>query len=110
MRRAILAAAALAGGCASLIFAQNSETPAGQQPISVKRQAPAAAKKGDPAAVPPALQKYDFGAQLQALQNVDGSPGAPPGAGATPADGKYRRTSGPKLTFHSAQRQSRPSA
>jgi len=97
MRRAILAAAALAGGCASLIFAQNSETPAGQQPISVKRQAPAAAKKGDAAAVPTALQTYDFGAQLQALQNVDGSPGAPPGAGATPgADGKVPKDFRPK--------------
>ena len=41
--------------------------------MTVKRQPPA--KKSEP--VPQILQNYDFGAQLQALQNVDAmTPGA----------------------------------
>ena len=68
MRRPILAAALVVGGCAPLVFAQTNTPANGQQPVNVKRQPPAV-KKNPP--VPQVLQNYDFGAQLQALQNVD---------------------------------------
>jgi type IV secretion system protein VirB9 len=97
MRRPIFAAAALVGGCASLIFGQTSGTAAGQQPVSVKRQPPPPTKKTQPA-VPPILQKYDFGAQLQALQHVDAmTPSGSAAAGVTPGgDGRVPKDFRPK--------------
>lgn len=74
MRRPSLTAAIVVAGCSSFLFAQTSAPPAGQQsPVTVKRQPPT--KKSQP--IPPILQNYDFGAQLQALQDVDAmTPGA----------------------------------
>lgn len=97
MRRPILASAAVASGCASLIFGQASSSAAVQEPVSVKRQLPLPARKTQPA-VPPVLQKYDFGAQLQALQDVDAmTPGSTTSAGPTPgADGKAPKDFRPK--------------
>jgi len=75
MRRTILAAALVVGGCAPLVFAQTN-TPA-NGPGNVKRPQPAAKKN---APVPQVLQNYDFGAQLQAVQDVDAM--TPSGTGA----------------------------
>ena len=82
MRRPILAAALVVGGCAPLVFAQTNTPANGQQPVNVKRQPPPA-KKNPP--VPQVLQNYDFGAQLQALQDVDAMT-----AGGTAATGSNR--------------------
>lgn len=70
MRRPFLAAATLVvAGCFTFLFAQSNTPVPGQQPaVPVKRQPPAV-KKSQP--VPQVLQNYDFGAQLQALQDVD---------------------------------------
>jgi P-type conjugative transfer protein TrbG len=74
MRRPILASALSVVGCASLVFGQTVAPASEQQPpVSVKRQPPPA-KKNQP--VPELLQKYDFGAQLQALQDADAMPPA----------------------------------
>ena len=78
MRRPILAAALVVAGCSRFLFAQTNSPAAGHEsPVAVKRQPPA--KKNEPA--PQILQNYDFGAQLQALQNVDAmAPGAATGS------------------------------
>ena len=74
MRKPIFAAALIVAGCSPFLFAQTNVPAAGQQsPVAVKRQPPA--KKSQP--VPQILQNYDFGAQLQVLQDVDAMP---PGA------------------------------
>ena len=80
MRRPNLAAALVVAGCAPLVFAQTNSLANGQQPpVNVKRQAPQT-KKNPP--VPQVLQNYDFGAQLQALQDVDAmTPGGTAAAG-----------------------------
>ena len=80
MRRPNLAAALVVAGCAPLMFAQTNSLANGQQPpVNVKRQAPQT-KKNPP--VPQVLQNYDFGAQLQALQDVDAmTPGGTAAAG-----------------------------
>jgi P-type conjugative transfer protein TrbG len=79
MRRPIIAVGLLAG-CAPLVFAQSAAPVSGQQPpVTVKRQPPPA-KKNQP--VPQLLQKYDFGAQLQVLQDVNAmTPGGTSAAG-----------------------------
>jgi len=80
MGRPILRAAALTAGCVSFMLAQASGAAGGQQtPVSVKRQPPPV--KSTPA-VPQLIQKYNFDAQLQALQDVDAM--APRHANATP--------------------------
>src|SRR5262245_7290560 len=66
MRRPFLAATLVVAGCSTFLFAQTN-APGQQPPVPVKRQPPA--KKSQP--VPQVLQNYDFGAQLQALQDVD---------------------------------------
>jgi hypothetical protein len=80
MRRPNLAAALVLAGCAPLVFAQtNSLANEQQPPVNVKHQAPQT-KKNPP--VPQVLQNYDFGAQLQALQDVDAlTPGGTAAAG-----------------------------
>lgn len=69
MRTPILRAALIAAVGASFVFAQASGSAGGQQrPLSVKRQPPAADKSPP---IPQLLQKYNFSAQLQALQDPD---------------------------------------
>jgi P-type conjugative transfer protein TrbG len=74
MRRPSFAAALVVAGCSPFLFAQTNAPAAGHEfPVTVKRQP--AAKKNQP--VPQILQNYNFGAQLQALQDVDAmTPGA----------------------------------
>src|SRR6476659_6140619 len=69
MRRPILAAALVVAGCGPLVLAQTNTPASGQQqpPVKVKRQ-PAPVKEDQP--VPPILQNYDYGAQLEALQDM----------------------------------------
>jgi hypothetical protein len=81
MRKPIFAAALVVAGCGPLVFAQTNTPASGQPqpPVKVKRQ-PAPVKEDQP--VPPILQNYDFGAQLQALQDIEAiTPGGPASAG-----------------------------
>lgn len=69
MRSLIFRAGVLTVSCVSLLLAQGSAPVHEQQgPVSLKRQPP---PTKDAQAIPQLLQKYDFGAQLQALQDVD---------------------------------------
>jgi type IV secretion system protein TrbG len=86
MRKSITIAALFVGGCAALVFAQSAAPASEQQPPVTVRRQPPPAKKNQPAPQP--LQKYDFGAQLQALQDVDAMiPGSTVAAGLNSGEG-----------------------
>lgn len=91
MRKPISAAALFLSGCASFLFGQAAETTARpQSPVTAKRQPPPAKP------VPPLVQKYDFGAQLQALQGLDSMTPSGNGSSAASVTGDEEPGKAPK--------------
>lgn len=97
MRNLIIAVTLTVNVCALSLLGQAPAAPP-QKPIEVRRVPQPASQKKSLNQSPPLLQKYDFGAQLQALENVDTpSPGgkivgsaAEDGSGKAPKDYRPR--------------------